>query len=169
MQSFLFLQKIKNMKTTQEWLDAYAVSHQNPTNKLIHWVCIPLIMFSLFGLLMAIPFPVVDKNLLFNFGSIVLIFALLFYLRLSFTLFLGFVIIGGAMVLGNYALYEALSFNAGYLALISVAIFVIAWIGQFVGHKIEGEKPSFFEDLQFLLIGPAWLLHFIYKKVGLPY
>lgn len=157
------------MKTTQEWLDAYAVSHQNPTNKFIHWICIPLIMFSLFGLLMSIPFPVVEKTLFLNFGSIVLLLALLFYLKLSFTLFIGFVIIGGAMVLGNYALYEMLNFNTVQLAIISLAIFVIAWIGQFVGHKIEGEKPSFFEDLQFLLIGPAWLLHFIYKKVGLPY
>ena len=34
---------------------------------------------------------------------------------------------------------------------------MIAWIGQFIGHKIEGAKPSFFEDLQFLLIGPAWV------------
>jgi uncharacterized membrane protein YGL010W len=157
------------MKTTQQWLDAYAVSHQNPTNKIIHWICIPLIMFSLFGLLMAIPFPFFDQPSLINVASIVLVLALLFYLRLSFTLFLGFVVIGGLMVLGNYALFEMLNFNEANLALISVAIFVIAWIGQFVGHKIEGEKPSFFEDLQFLLIGPAWLLHFIYKKVGLPY
>lgn len=157
------------MKTTQQWLDAYAVSHQNPTNKLIHWVCIPLIVFSLFGLLMAIPLPVVDKSLFLNFGSIVLLLALLFYLRMSFTLFIGFMIIGGAMVYGNYNLLTQLGGNAGQLALISLAIFVLAWIGQFVGHKIEGEKPSFFEDLQFLLIGPAWLLHFIYKKVGLPY
>jgi uncharacterized membrane protein YGL010W len=157
------------MKTTQEWLDAYAVSHQNATNKLIHWVCIPLIMFSLFGMLMAIPFPFTPQPGLINFASIILILALLFYLRLSFTLFLGFVIIGGAMVWGNYVLFQALDGNGGVLALISLAIFVIAWIGQFIGHKIEGAKPSFFEDLQFLLIGPAWLLHFIYRKVGLPY
>ena len=50
-----------------------------------------------------------------------------------------------------------------------MAIFVLAWIGQFIGHKIEGEKPSFFEDLQFLLIGPDWLLGAIYQKLGIRY
>lgn len=164
-----FTQKLTNMKTTQQWLDEYAVSHQNATNKLIHWVCIPLIMFSLFGLLMSIPFPL-EVSPYINFATIVLLFALAFYLRLSFTLFIGFVIIGGAMVAGNHFLYyNVLAESGKMLAIISVAIFVVAWIGQFIGHKIEGAKPSFFEDLQFLLIGPAWLLHFIYKKVGLPY
>ena len=52
---------------------------------------------------------------------------------------------------------------------LSLAIFVVAWIGQFIGHKIEGKKPSFFEDIQFLLIGPAWLLSFIYNKFGIKY
>ena len=52
---------------------------------------------------------------------------------------------------------------------ISLVLFVVAWIGQFIGHKLEGAKPSFFKDLQFLLIGPAWLLSFIYKKMGIAY
>jgi uncharacterized membrane protein YGL010W len=52
---------------------------------------------------------------------------------------------------------------------ICLVLFVLAWIGQFVGHKIEGKKPSFFQDVVFLLIGPAWLLHFIYKKAGQRY
>ena len=51
---------------------------------------------------------------------------------------------------------------------LSMLIFIFACIGQFIGHKIEGQKPSFFEDIQFLLIGPAWLLSFIYKKLGVP-
>jgi uncharacterized membrane protein YGL010W len=154
------------MKTAQEWFDAYGVSHQNKTNKLIHWVCIPLIMFSLFGLLMSIPVPGEKFSLVFNFASLVLIFALVFYFRLSLSLFFGFLVVGSAMLIGNYYLLETLG-SHGILALVSVALFVIAWIGQFIGHKIEGAKPSFFEDLQFLMIGPAWLLQFIYKKIGL--
>lgn len=53
--------------------------------------------------------------------------------------------------------------------MVFVGIFVLAWIGQFYGHKIEGKKPSFLKDLQFLLIGPIWLLHFVLKKAGLKY
>jgi uncharacterized membrane protein YGL010W len=80
---------------------------------------------------------------------------------------LGFMVIGGLMLWGITGLYAMVGFNAGVLALWAVGIFVVAWIGQFVGHKIEGKKPSFLEDLQFLLIGPAWLMHFIFKKMGI--
>jgi uncharacterized membrane protein YGL010W len=55
------------------------------------------------------------------------------------------------------------------LWVISLIIFFVAWIGQFYGHKVEGKKPSFLKDIQFLLIGPAWLMHFIYKRLGIPY
>jgi uncharacterized membrane protein YGL010W len=51
----------------------------------------------------------------------------------------------------------------------SLVIFVAAWIGQFIGHAIEGKRPSFFKDLQFLLIGPLWLLAAAYRRLGLRY
>jgi uncharacterized membrane protein YGL010W len=57
----------------------------------------------------------------------------------------------------------------GMLWMISLGIFVIAWIIQFIGHKVEGKKPSFLKDIQFLMIGPAWLMHFLYKKLGISY
>jgi uncharacterized membrane protein YGL010W len=155
-------------KTMQWYLDKYGESHQNPTNKLIHWFCVPAIMFSLFGLLYAIPFPG-GRALLTNWASVALALALLYYLRLSIPMFLGFVVIGGLLLLGNNAIYEATGQQAGMLALISLGIFVVAWVIQFIGHKIEGAKPSFLEDVQFLLIGPAWLLHFIYNRIGLSY
>lgn len=152
----------------QWYLDKYGESHQNATNKLIHWVCVPLIMFSLFGLIYAIPFPV-ERSLFTNWAAILLAGALIYYLRLSLPMFLGFIVIGGAMLLGIDAIYNMVGKSAGSLAIVSLIIFVVAWIGQFIGHKIEGAKPSFLEDVQFLLIGPAWLLHFIYKKVGINY
>ena len=155
------------MKTAQEWFDAYGESHQNGTNKLIHWICIPLIIFSLFGMLMAIPFPESLFGLYFNAAGFVLFLSLVFYLRLSFSLFAGFFIVGSLLLFVNYKLFQAIGMDNGEMALISIGIFVLAWIGQFVGHKIQGAKPSFFEDLQFLMIGPAWLLQFIYKKFGL--
>ncbi|HMS51913.1 MAG: DUF962 domain-containing protein [Sphingobacteriales bacterium] len=152
------------MRTIQNWLDAYAVSHKNSTNKLIHWICIPAIMFSLFGLLYSIPF-FTAKTLLFNWATFVLIAALIFYLRLSFAMFAGFTLIGLGMIWGNHKI----ALSGANLPLVSIIVFVVAWIGQFIGHKIEGAKPSFFEDLQFLLIGPAWLLSFIFKKTGIRY
>jgi uncharacterized membrane protein YGL010W len=155
-------------KTIDLLLDKYGESHQNGINKFIHWICVPSIMFSLFGLLYAIPFPV-ERTLFTNWAAVALAAALVYYFRLSVPMFIGFVIIGGLMLYGNNAIYEMTFGDAKMLALISLVIFVLAWIGQFIGHKIEGKKPSFLEDLQFLLIGPAWLLHFIFKKVGIGY
>lgn len=158
------------MKTIDQWLDEYGESHKNKTNKMIHWICIPLIVFSLVGMLWTIPTPAVfDKTPYLNWASIVLAAALLFYIRLSIPLFIGFVLISALTLLGNSYLSELLGRNWVFHLAVSIGIFVIAWIGQFIGHNIEGKKPSFFKDLQFLLIGPAWLLHFALKSIGLPY
>jgi uncharacterized membrane protein YGL010W len=101
-----------------------------------------------------------------NWGVVFLALALLFYLRLSVTMFLGMLLIAFLMAAGNYYLAQNLTLP---LWAVSLIIFTLAWIGQFIGHKIEGKKPSFFKDLQFLLIGPAWLLSFIYRKLGVRY
>lgn len=159
------------MKTIDQWLDEYGDSHKNATNKLIHWICIPVIMFSLFGILWAIPVPsqFIKIGWWLNWSTIVLTLAILFYIRLSIPLFLGFVLIAAGIVIGNHALFNLVGGNPSLMVLACLGIFILAWIGQFIGHNIEGKKPSFFKDLQFLLIGPAWLLHFVLKKVGLPY
>jgi uncharacterized membrane protein YGL010W len=158
------------MSKAQVLFDEYGESHRNAVNKAIHWICIPVIMFSLFGLLYAAPFPFAEeKSFYLNWGAPIMLLTLAYYLRLSFSLFLGFSLIGYALLFGNQQLHEALGGHDGYHALASLGLFVVAWIGQFIGHGIEGKKPSFLKDLQFLLIGPAWLLHFVYKKVGIPF
>ena len=149
-------------------LETYGESHKNATNKLIHWVCVPAIMFSLLTLLFAIPF-FVERSLWANWAFVLLVGAWIYYARLSMTMLIGFIVIGGLMLLGIMGLYGLAGYDAGTLALYAVIIFVVAWIGQFIGHKIEGKKPSFLQDVQYLLIGPAWLLHFIFKKVGINY
>ena len=156
------------MQDLKTLLDKYGESHINSTNKLIHWICVPSIMFSLIGLLVSIPF-FVSKDLMLNWGGIALLAALIYYLRLSIPMFLGFSVIGFIILWGNHKVYQAMDGSYPGLALFSIILFVIAWIGQFIGHKIEGKKPSFLEDLQFLLIGPAWLLHFVFEKIGVKY
>ena len=157
------------MKDIQQWLDEYGESHQNPTNKKIHWVCVPLIMMSLLALISLIPFPsfikLTGNHVLDSWATIFLLYCIIFYLRMSLTIAVGMLFIAFLMICGINWLG---SFDVS-LWVLSLVIFVLAWIGQFIGHKIEGKKPSFFEDLQFLLIGPAWLLSFIYKKLNIRY
>lgn len=159
------------MRKVESLLSEYGESHQNATNKMIHWICVPSILFSLLGLLFTIKLPFLTDLIpaLGNYSSvalIVIVFAIIYYFTISVPLTFGMLLI----VLPMLYILNFLELTVSTpLWIISVAIFVAAWIGQFYGHKIEGKKPSFFKDVQFLLIGPAWLLHFIYKKIGIPY
>jgi len=155
------------MKDLQTWLDQYGESHTNKTNKLLHWICVPSIFFSILALLSLIEIPILQQWLpveTSNFASVFVFLGLLFYLRLSFTMFIGVTLFTILCYKGIFILDQL-----GYKFEIALGIFIIAWIGQFIGHKIEGKKPSFLEDLKFLLIGPAWLISFIYQKLGIKY
>jgi uncharacterized membrane protein YGL010W len=156
------------MRRIDALLEKYGDSHHHLTNKLIHWVCVPSIMFSLLTLVFCIPF-FTGRTWWANWAMVLLILAWIYYARLSATMMIGFMVVGGLMVWGIVTLYAWTGFNVQHLAVWALVIFVLAWIGQFIGHKIEGKKPSFLEDLQFLLIGPAWLLHFVFKKIGIRY
>ena len=153
--------------------DRYSESHQNPTNKLIHWICVPLIVFSIIGLLTAIPFPHIaflgKYNMYINWFSFVLAVSIYYYSTLSPILSYLMLFFFGICYFFVIQL-EYLERGGGpALWQVSLAIFILAWIGQFVGHKIEGKKPSFLDDLKFLLIGPIWLLHFVLKKLNVRY
>jgi uncharacterized membrane protein YGL010W len=151
------------MRTVQDWLDAYGASHQNPTNKKIHWICIPPIMVTLAALLKLIPDPF--DNPLLHWGSLFIALVTVYYATLSPKLSIGMSLVGAGIIAAVYGLDQL----PVPLRISAPTIFVGAWIGQFIGHTIEGKKPSFFQDLQFLLIGPLWLLAAIYRKVGLSY
>jgi uncharacterized membrane protein YGL010W len=157
------------MRKIDQLLAEYGESHQNATNKAIHWICVPLIFFSVVGLIASIPGQAVEVVLgdspYANWATVALIVALAYYVTLSIPLAVGM------MLFGAFCLYmtRVVIAQGWTLWIVSIAIFVVAWIGQFYGHKVEGKKPSFFKDLQFLLIGPAWLMHFVFKRVGLPY
>ncbi len=155
------------------YFDKYAESHQNPTNKLIHWICVPTIVFSLLGLVWAIPFPHIgflgEYNSYFNWATFVIAFAVYYYYKLSpvlsyFMLLIIFAFTYMIVVLQQWGIH-----GGPALWLSSLILFVAAWAGQFIGHKIEGKKPSFFDDLKFLLIGPLWLMHFILIRMNIRY
>jgi uncharacterized membrane protein YGL010W len=153
------------MKSLDHWLNEYAVSHCNPTNQIIHKICVPLIMFSLLGMLWVIPTPETFKLFKYmNWSTIFTLFCLTYYAKLNFKMFLGMIVMMSPMMFGIVYLSEN---YADLLLKLMVAIFVVSWIGQFIGHKIEGKKPSFFKDLSFLLIGPLWVLKSLYKKLGI--
>ena len=128
----------------------------------------PLIFFSVLGFIWEIPTPLSWETSApwFNWSIVAITLATLFYAWLSPTLAVGML----AFMTGCQTVHLRLEMLAPWpVWKICLVIFVLAWIGQFIGHKLEGKKPSFLKDVVFLLIGPAWLLSMIYKKVGLKY
>ena len=135
-------------------ISIYAESHRNPTNEVIHFICVPVIVFSFLGLIWALhPLAAVAVTLL----------SLGYYFTLSRSFGVGMLLMSGAMLWVLTVLSQA------QVLPVSVGVFVVAWIGQFIGHKIEGKKPSFFDDLRFLLIGPLFVLSFLYRRLRISY
>jgi uncharacterized membrane protein YGL010W len=141
------------MRPVDQMFLRYGEFHRNPANKAIHWVCVPLIVWSVLGALWSAS-PVA--------AYVAVGAAMVFYLWLSLPLALGMLGVIALMVwplplLGRHAL------------IVSIAVFVAAWIGQFIGHILEGRKPAFLEDVRSLLIGPVWLLADLYRRLGIAY
>lgn len=166
------MEKENNMSPAlKTWFDRYSDDHRDQTNKRIHFICVPLIFFSVLGLLSlpGIQTGAGDNNGLFERitpAHLLALVALVFYARHSFALFLGIAIFTMACTWIIGMIYNQDLFPAW--AVFSF-VFAMAWIGQFIGHKHEGRKPSFLTDLVFLLIGPAWIIGFIYRKLGIAY
>ena len=158
------------MNKIQPLLNEYSESHQNSTNKTIHWICVPLIFWSIIALLYSIPngflIDLLGDHLYSNWAVIAMIPVLIYYFSLSVSLTLGMFVFISACILVSEILFQNALLPLWGIALM---VFVLAWIGQFYGHKVEGKKPSFLKDIQFLLVGPVWLLHFIYKRIGVKY
>lgn len=128
----------------------YAKSHKHPINENIHIFAIPAIMFSIFGILAAIDYLVV---------IVFIIFSLMFYLKLSMKAFYLMTVWSLINMLFVYFLFDN-------ILLISVVTFILGWTIQFIGHFIEGKKPSFFEDIKYLLIGPLFVFENILSRFG---
>jgi uncharacterized membrane protein YGL010W len=133
--------------------ERYGRHHRHPMNKAAHWICVPLIVWSVLGLLWsAAPFA----------AYVALAATLAFYLWLSVPLALGMAAVLAVML-------YALTWLGERTLVVSTVVFVGAWIGQFVGHAIERSRPSFLEDVRSFLVGPVWLLGFVYRRLGIGY
>ncbi|THD07663.1 DUF962 domain-containing protein [Rhodanobacter lindaniclasticus] len=151
------------MRTMQDWIDSYSADHRDPTNQMFHWFCVPPIVWSVIALLWATPVPFTALRP-GSWAVLVMVLAFYWYWKRSHRLAVGLLIAFAVLGLLTNFLYWRL--GAQTLAWWAVGVFVVAWIGQFIGHKYEGRKPSFLTDLSYLLVGPAWLMSKLYRKLG---
>jgi uncharacterized membrane protein YGL010W len=141
------------VRKVDELFARYGEFHRNATNKAIHWVCVPLIVWAVLGMLWA------ASPLL---AYVAVGASMAFYAWLSLPLAVGML---GVVALMIYPL----TLLGSRALIVSAVVFVAAWIGRFIGHHIEGRKPAFLEDVRSLLVGPAWLLGFVYRRLGIAY
>ena len=146
------------------WFDKYAEDHRNPTNQMIHVFAVPAILWTIIALLWCIPSPGTWFRPGF-WAALVMFAAWMFYYRASRPLGFGMLAVFVAMAWFTRWLHTSYGTQAVLIA--AIVVFVVAWIAQFVGHKIEGKKPSFLDDLRFLLIGPLFVLSFLYRRLNL--
>lgn len=148
------------MQTLQTYIKEYSESHLNPTNVLIHKICVPAILFSTIGIIKAFPVPA-SWPLWLDWSLIAIVFVLIFDASFkNIRVFLSQLVLIIPMVV-------ILELLRPRFFLISLGIFIVAWIAQFIGHKIEGKKPSFFKDLFYLLIGPIWTMNTFTAQIGI--
>lgn len=153
-------------REVDRWLGNYAEDHRNPTNVLIHWICVPAILWTVIAALWVIPVP----SLFGRAGlwaGVAMFFAIAFYLRLSRTL--GLAMFGVFVVLGVITELMYRSLGPANLLYLAAGVFVVTWIAQFIGHHIEGKRPTFLTDIAYLLIGPAWLVAKLLRRAGIAY
>jgi len=155
------------MKSVDQWLSEYGESHRCGINKTLHWICVPIIVVSLIGLLWSIPAPAAMRELspFANWGTLLLALSVLYYCFMSISLAIGMAAFSVLVALCVRSL-ENLPWP---LWAVCLTLFVVAWIGQFIGHHYEGKRPSFFKDVQFLMIGPLWLMSFVYRRLRIPF
>jgi uncharacterized membrane protein YGL010W len=151
------------MRDMQSWLDGYSNDHQNTTNRLFHWLCVPPIVWSVIAVLWAIPVPASFARP-GAWAVAVMVLAFYWYWKHSHRLAVALLIAFAGLGLFTHLLY--LQLGAASLAWLALGVFVVAWIGQFIGHQFEGRRPSFLTDLAYLLIGPAWLMAKLLRQLG---
>jgi len=154
------------VRTRKQFLDEYGVSHRNPINQVVHFVCIPVIVFSTLGLLWRLPVGgwlglAPDTAAWVNGATLLGIGAGVFYARLSLRSLLVMTAWFAVCIAGIRAIDQA----GGPLLGICAGAWVLAWAAQIWGHAVEGAKPSFADDLVFLLIGPLFVIEELKEKI----
>ncbi len=154
------------MSDASEWLARYAARHQNLTHPVIYWAAVPTVVLGTVGMLWALPVPDAFHTIspLLNWGSTFLMAAVIYYFIISLSLAIGLL----PFVLG-VALFEAWLVQSDYsLARVAVGLFTAGVIGLGLGHRNQSSFRPVVEDLQMMMLGPAWILSRLYQRLGIP-
>ena len=155
------------MSETDNWLLRYEQNHSKLNNPWVYWAAVPMVVTGTVGLLWALPIPAefYEISPLLNWGSAFLMAATIYYFIISLSIAIGML----PFLLGLATLQLWLT-ASGYPALgVSIGLVVAGTAGLAMGRRGAGGFRALLQDLQLMMIGPAWLLSVMYRRFGIPY
>ena len=155
------------MSENDSWLERYEKRHADLTNPVVYWAAVPMVVIGTVGLLWSLPTPIefYEISPLLNWGSAFLIAATVYYFIISLSIAIGML----PFMLGLASLQLWLT-DSDYPAFaVSVALLVAGTVGLWLGRRRAGALAAVVQDLQMMMIGPAWLLSVMYRRFGIPY
>ena len=151
------------MKSISEQLSTYKSVHLNVKNIRTHFIGIPLIIWSIAVLMTRLTFELAidERVFILSLATIVSVVVLFYYLILSPVLSIWALCLFGPLIYSAH-----LTTSLDYQFLLAIAVFIVGWILQFIGHAFEKAKPAFIDDLNQLFIGPLFLIAEVYFALG---
>jgi len=155
------------MTDTDDWLQRYETNHRDLRSLWVYWAAVPTLIVGTVGLLWNLPTPIefYEISPLLNWGSAFLMVAAVYYFIISLSLAIGLL----PFVLGIAFIQMWLQQSDYSPTRVSASLLAAGAIGLWLGHRNKRGFAPFFEDLQTIMIGPAWLLSVFYKRVGIPF
>ena len=158
------------MTETLSWLERYGRNHQQLTWPFVYWAAVPMVVIGGVGVLWSLPVPAAFYEIspLLNWGSAFLMAAVVYYFIISLPLAIGLL----PFVLG-VAFVQMWLAQSGYAPMQAASGLLLAGtIGLWLGHRNTTGLSALrevIEDLQTIMIGPAWLLSLIYRRLRIPF
>ena len=155
------------MNETDGWLRRYEETHSDLTNPVVYWAAVPMVVLGTVGLLWSLPIPdaFYEISPLMNWGTAFLMAAAVYYFIISVSLAIGML----PFVIGVAGINMWLDGSDFSLLRVSIVLLLAGIIGLWLGHRNQGGIRPVLDDLQFMMIGPAWLLSVLYKRIGIPF
>lgn len=155
------------MSESDNWLERYEQDRSNLSNPLVYWAAVLMVVAATVGFLWSLPIPAEFRAIspLLNWGSAFLMAATIYYFIISLSIAIGLL----PFVLGLAALQLWLASSVYPTLGVSTGLFVAGTVGLWLGRRGAGGIWALLQDLQHVMIGPAWLLSIIYRRFGIPY
>ncbi|WP_105168577.1 Mpo1 family 2-hydroxy fatty acid dioxygenase [Pseudoalteromonas sp. T1lg23B] len=153
------------MQTLEQQLVTYARYHRDRRNIATHFLGIPLIVFAV-ALLLYVPITQLSTLMLTPALFIAVILSI-YYLCLDFRLGALMSLLLALSYTGAKSIYHSWPMDYVWYYIAGIALLLVGWVIQFIGHYYEGKKPAFLDDLRGLVTGPLFVVVELLFLMGL--